>query len=402
MPRQWLAILVLAAVVVRIAAAVAIGNRFYFADETYYFDAAGRLLQGQGFGVAYRQAPAYPVLLAALSVALPTSVLSLRVAQGVLGGLGAAVVFAITERIAGRSPALTAAAIYALDPLLVVSAGLLYPETAAAVLLPLVVLAALRGSRDSLLGSTLVGILLGSTALLRPVALILVPVLAGWSALAAEVPVRRALAHLGVVLAGTLLVLAPWTYRNYRVQGQLAPIALAGTHMAPVPQEEVAREGLTLAILRKAWMDPAGLAGRTGRQFIQFWELAPTRLRTDDPAQRAALHQGEPRLRTDALVPSRFTRLRNLASTLASTVEFGLAFLGLILLWRTQRRAALLISTVTFAFALGYALFVAKLRYRIPVLPLVFVLAGIGAWRLGTAVAGALRGKARTGSSAGH
>jgi hypothetical protein len=34
---------------------------------------------------------------------------------------------------------------------------------------------------------------------------------------------------------------------------------------------------------------------------------------------------------------------------------------------------------VIVAFAAGYALFVAKLRYRMPVLPLVFVFTGAGA-----------------------
>jgi hypothetical protein len=270
----------------------------------------------------------------------------------------------------------------------VVSAGLLYPETAAAIFMAVLILAAVHEDRDALGLSLAVGVLLGAVALLRPVALVLVPVVAAWTALAAKVPVRRGLAHLGLVIAGTLLVLAPWTYRNYRLQGQLAPIARAGTHMAPVARADVAREGLTLAILRKAWTDPAGLAARTGRQFVQFWELVPTRLTTDDPERRVALHQTDPRLPTGALVAARH---RNLVSMITSAVEFGLALIGLILLWRTQRRAALLITTVTIAFALGYALFVAKLRYRIPVLPLVFVLAGIGAWRLGTALAGARR-----------
>jgi hypothetical protein len=36
------------------------------------------------------------------------------------------------------------------------------------------------------------------------------------------------------------------------------------------------------------------------------------------------------------------------------------------------------------------------LRYRIPVLPLVFVLAGVGAWNLGTAVAALLVGRTKT------
>ena len=67
---------------------------------------------------------------------------------------------------------------------------------------------------------------------------------------------------------------------------------------------------------------------------------------------------------------------------IASTLEFALALVGLVLLWRKRPSAAVLLTGVTLAFAFGYALFVAKLRYRIPILPLIFVLAGIGAWRL--------------------
>jgi CHASE2 domain-containing sensor protein len=84
---------------------------------------------------------------------------------------------------------------------------------------------------------------------------------------------------------------------------------------------------------------------------------------------------------------------------IASTVEFGLALFGLVFLWRTQRAAALLIGTVTITFALGYALFVAKLRYRIPVLPLVFVLAGVGAWKLGAPVIALLAGRIKAGAA---
>jgi 4-amino-4-deoxy-L-arabinose transferase-like glycosyltransferase len=388
-----LTVVVLVAAALRVVAAMAIGNRFQFADEAIYVDAAHRLLHGGGFGVGYQQAPGYPVFLAVLAAPLPATILALRLGQGVLAGLGSALVYALAAPLAGSRPALIAAAIYALDPLLVVSAGLLYPETAAALLLAIAILAAWRASRDSLGNSSLAGVLLGAVTLLRPVALVLVPVAAAWIAFAVDVSPRRAAAHLGLVLTGALLVLAPWTYRNYRVRGQLAPIAVAGTHTAPVTREDLAKDGLTVSMVKKAWTDPAAFAARTARQFVQFWELAPTRLKTDDPALRAALHQKDPRLPTGALVPP---GLRDLVSTLLSAVEFGLALVGLIILWRMRSREALLISLVTIAFALGYALFVAKLRYRIPVLPLVFVLAGVGAWKLATALAAVFTGTART------
>jgi 4-amino-4-deoxy-L-arabinose transferase-like glycosyltransferase len=259
--------------------------------------------------------------------------------SGPLAGLGSALVHALAAPLAGSRPALVAAAIYALDPLLGVSAGLLYPETAAALLLAIAILTAWRPGRDSFGNSSLAGVLLGAVALLRPVALVLVPVAAAWIAFAVDVSPRRAVAHLGLLLTGALLVLAPWTYRNYRVRGQLAPIAVAGTHTAPVTREDLASD---------AWTDPAAFAARTARQFVQFWELAPTRLKTDDPARRAALHQKDPRLPTGALAPP---GLRDLVSTLVSAVEFGLALVGLIILWRTRSREALLIILVTIAFA---------------------------------------------------
>jgi hypothetical protein len=305
--------------------------------------------------------------------------------QSTLAALGTVLVYILAERLAGRGPALAAAAIYAVDPLLVVSAGLLYPETAAAALLGTAILAAWWGGQGSLGYSGLSGVLLGSLVLVRPVALVLVPVVAVW--IAVQVPRRRAPAHLGMVTIATLLVLAPWSYRNYRVHGRLAPIAVAGVHTAPVAPQAVAENGLTLSLLKQAWNNPADFAARTVRQFFQFWELAPTRLTTDDPERRAALHQRDPRLSTDTLVPS---GARDLVSMIASTMEFGLALLGLVVLWRRRRAAALLIGAVSIAFGLGYALFVAKLRYRIPILPLVFVLSGVGAWKLGTAVAEAM------------
>jgi 4-amino-4-deoxy-L-arabinose transferase-like glycosyltransferase len=374
---RWLTAVILVAVVLRVAAAVAIGDRFHFADEAVYLDTARRLLHGEGFPPGYSQTPGYPLFLAMLSALLPDSVLAVRLAQGILAGLGSALVYALGERLAGRGPALLAAAIYAVDPLLVVTAGLLYAETVAALLVTIAVLAAWRAGTDSPRSSALAGAFMGILALVRPVGLALVPVVTVW--IAAKVPFKRAGLHMAVVVAATLLALAPWTYRNYRVHGRFTPIAEAGTHMAPVTPREIAEDGLTVSILRKLWKDPVGVAGRTTRQFVQFWELTPTRLATDDPKLRSTLRRNDSRLPTTALVAA---GPRDLVSMIASILEFALALVGLVLLWRKRPSAAVLITGVTVAFAFGYALFVAKLRYRIPILPLLFVLAGIGAWRL--------------------
>jgi len=91
-----------------------------------------------------------------------------------------------------------------------------------------------------------------------------------------------------------LIALLPWTYRSYRIHGQLMPVATAGTRSALVRQSEVARRGLTASILGTAWTEPGKFALRLGREFLNFWELYPTRLATDDPRLRRSMRARSP------------------------------------------------------------------------------------------------------------
>ena len=376
-PVKWGLPLFALALVTRIAASLATGGGFHFADEAIYVDAARRLSQGAGFSPDYQQAPGYPVFLMLLSLALPGQLLFLRVAQAAVTAVGTLLVFRLGDRMVGRPAAIAAGLVYALDPLLVVASGLLYPEATAAVLLPAITLIAMAAAeRDQVGRSALAGGLLGILALLRPVALVLPPVVGAWIALTSATRPARRVAHLGALAFAFLLVLAPWTVRDYRIHGQLVPPATAGTHTAPVTREEAAEEGLVRAITRWAWQHPGALVSRVTRQFGQFWELMPTRLKTDDPAQRERLHQRDSRLPVGPLFSN---RLRDLVSAASFSLELALALVGLIVVARTNRGPALLLLAVILAFAAGYALFVAKLRYRIPVLPLLFVFTGIGA-----------------------
>jgi hypothetical protein len=188
-------------------------------------------------------------------------------------------------------------------------------------------------------------------------------------------PARR-LAHFGALGLAFLLVLAPWVARNYRVHGQLIPVAAAGSQLPVVPQEDVVGRGLLVAMARWAGNDPAGFATRVARQFVQFWELTPTRMMTDDPVKREELHRQDPRLSVEPLFSR---RLRDQVSAGSFALELGLALVGLVVVARTRWRQALLPVAVILAFAAGYALFVAKLRYRIPILPLLFLFTGAGA-----------------------
>ena len=374
---RWIITLLLLALMSRVGAALAVGGGFHFSDEATYVDAARRLSDGGGFDVEYRNVPAYPVFLALLSLGLEVDLTFLRVAQGAVAAFGSVAVFALADRMFGQRVAIAAGLVYALDPLLVVSSALLYPETIAALLIPLVVFAALDAvARDALGRSALAGALLGILALLRPVALVLLPVVAGWTMLMVAAHPARRMAHLGALGLTFLLVLTPWSIRGIRVHGHLVPIATAGTQAAPAGGDESAGRGLVMSMVQWAWAEPGALVSRVSREFVKFWELAPTRLATDEPAKREEFHRRDPRLSVQPL----FSRgLRDRVSAASFGLELALALVGLVAAIRARWRLTLLPVALILTYAMGYALFVAKVRYRIPVLPLVFLLTGAGA-----------------------
>ncbi len=386
---RWMVMLVILALVARLGATLSLGGAFHFADEAIYVDAAQHLSNGGGFSHDYNNVPGYPVFLAMLSLGLSVGPTFLRVAQATVGALGTLAVFSLADRVFERRIAILAALIYALDPLVVISSALLYPETIASITVPLIALTAIEATeRDALGNSALTGALLGVLALLRPVALILPPVVAGWMLWASAARVGRRLAHLAVLALVFVLVLTPWTIRNISADRGMVPVATAGTQVAPVGQEDVARRGLIMSMLHRIWTDPRTLAERTGRQFIQFWELTPTRLVTDDPVKREELHQRDPRLPVQPLFPS---TLRNTVSGVSFGLELVLAMIGLVVAVRDRPRQTVLMVAILVAYAIGFALFVAKLRYRITVLPLLFTFSAVGAASLYSLVRGPFR-----------
>src|SRR5207247_2495885 len=75
-------------IVLRVGAAIALGDSLHFVDEAIYLDAARRLLSGEGLGAAYANVPAYPVILAVLAAPWPHRLLLVRCAQALVTGAG--------------------------------------------------------------------------------------------------------------------------------------------------------------------------------------------------------------------------------------------------------------------------------------------------------------------------
>jgi 4-amino-4-deoxy-L-arabinose transferase-like glycosyltransferase len=305
-------------------------------------------------------------------------------AQAAIAALGATVTYLLADRWVGRPAALGASTIYALDPLLVVSAGLLYPETTGALLLLCAALLLHDATRrDSVVLAAVTGSLFALLALVRPAALVLVPVGAVWLGLAPTIPPRRRALQVTVLMLACLVVLTPWTWRNYRIYGRLIPVSLVGTSAGGLSRSEIERQGLAGALLDRAAREPLALVSRMAIEFCHFWEFKPSRLLTDDPELREALHRQDPRLSVEPTAPR---RVRDIVSVVSFGAELLLAFIGLAVMWRSRRREAILLVALVLAYAFAHSLFVGRLRYRITVLPLLFIMAGAGSAALHAAV----------------
>jgi hypothetical protein len=123
---------------------------------------------------------------------------------------------------------------------------------------------------------------------------------------------------------------------------------------------------------------PELYAGHFRRSFVWFWELYPSRIRMSDQSYREKLHTKDPRIVTETIyTPNRFI---NAVSVLSTGPMFFFAFLGTaaMCLRRDMRRELTMLWVMVLSFAIGYAFFGGKMRYRIPVEPYLIILSAYG------------------------
>jgi len=208
-------------------------------DEREYLSLARSLASGRGFVYdeevktgpvdPFGRAPGYPAFLAlvggggAVTTAVPTSV---KVAQAFVGAIGVFLIGRIAYRLAGDRAAIAAASMAAVYPPLVWVAAYAYSEAvfwalglALALLFDRVLEAdARRGWRLALA----LGLLMGVAVLVRAATLVFVPLAFAWLLW------KRRPMLLAICGIGLLLVLGPWTVRNYAHHGRFVLVASDG------------------------------------------------------------------------------------------------------------------------------------------------------------------------------
>jgi 4-amino-4-deoxy-L-arabinose transferase-like glycosyltransferase len=398
-------------------------------DAAAYAAIAANLDRGEGFTVgasatqpSSNYSPGLPLLVAGLYEATGGVHERLaRVILAVIGTLSILFAYLLAHRLrrsmlfgcSGHQDAssgvegsatmagLIAAGAVAIYPALLEYQGMLMSEPLGATLLSGSVLALLwAAERDGWAGWLLPGVLLGATAMVRPEYLGVAALL---GALVFARGVRgdwqRTLAQAAILLAGVVLVVAPWTIRNAVALDRAVPIStgggqvlFAGTYLPSDGDPE--KVGAEVVARHPRLFDPADARRLQLEQILA--RLAAQRypnLETDQALSRMGREQlwddvSEEPLEFAGFVATKVGRTWShgprevMRAPLWEALHWALIGFGLIglcaLAWR-RRWEALVLATVLLSITALSALLVASPRRLLTMLPLLAALAGVGA-----------------------
>ncbi|HEX8649116.1 MAG TPA: glycosyltransferase family 39 protein [Thermoleophilaceae bacterium] len=197
-------------------------------DFFFFHTIANLIADGQGFIAPYtlqelgqveptaEHPPLWPLVLAAASEVGGNGLLSHRLVGVPFGVATVGLLGLIGRRLGGETAGLVVAAIAACHPLLIGADGSLMSETLYGMLVAAALLLALRMlERPRLPEAALLGATIGLAALTRGEALALLPLLVAPAAWVARRGTHGRLELAAVAVAGAVLVIAPWTIRNW-------------------------------------------------------------------------------------------------------------------------------------------------------------------------------------------
>jgi len=372
--RSWHLILELAlftlALVLRVGWVIHSERAPQYPDSQGYQAVAESLLCGQGFTIKgqtqHNRPPLYPLLWAAVWEVTPRELLALLLVQAGFSALSVLIVYRTVWRMTDSSRSgFAAGLIMALDPFQIFFCGLALSETLYLFLLVLAI------NRICAACPFTGGLVTGLAALTKAVGL---PHAAALGAAVLFDPgrtKRQPLIWLCSYLFGLVVTIAPWTYRNYLVYGELVPITIGSGFTLYESNNPLFSDG--------PW--PSGLAvppppprvfpieadryyASQARTFIaqnprEFLARAFRRQgRLFDPFPHATPYAGG----TYALV--------------SAVVMIPLYVLSLIGFLRLNRRSRLILGLPILATMAVHVFILGSVRYRLPLMPVFAMLAG--------------------------
>jgi dolichyl-phosphate-mannose-protein mannosyltransferase len=387
-----LAALTMAALLVRLAFLVLEPATPPVGDEHTWTDWARELVSPRVHYSPFRihlifYPPVYPYFLAALYGATGTFEAA-RWAQALIGAMLVAAVGLAGSRAFSPRVGLWAAAVAAFYPELVWFSVHFWSETVFTVLLWWGIERLLAADRLGGIGRAVAaGLLWGAAILTRETVLYFVPLAAVWLATRDR---GRARAQAAAFFVTALLIVAPWTYRNWVEFHAFVPVATAGGQnlfqgnaliprdvtyeMVDAVQGRVQQYRYAMRMGLQAIRDrqPWWIFEKLRDEMPRFWEA--------DSLVLVHLKRGA---KAYGVVPPTVAVAVALVVLVPYVGVLALFALGLVRL-RPTRPAVLLVGFLAY-YNLIHVVTHGFARYRLPIMPVVFLIAGLGwvAWRDG-------------------
>ncbi len=327
--------------------------------------------------------PLYPYFIG-VSFALGGSLAAVKVAQAFLGALLVPALGRLAAQVAGARAGLAVALLAAFYPELVWFSVHFWSETLFLVLLWWAFERLMHADRASSARATLAaGVLFGLAILTRETTLYFTPLAALWLLSGAPAAQRRAAAGRAALFAlSVLLCVAPWTWRNWVVHRAFIPVSTAGglnlwQGNAPLTRQEVydQYQAVSGLVAQYRHARAKGLEAIAARQPTWIFE----KLRDELPLFFEADSLALVHVRRGAY--GDVSRAATLAAACLVLTPYLLVLLACLVasarLPLDRRLGLLLVFLAYYTFihvaTHGFA------RYRLPAMPVLFVLAAAGA-----------------------
>ena len=223
---RWLALIVGLALVIR-CTWVLMFQTPPESDPAQYDGLAWRLANGEGFSKADGTPTAYwpvgyPAFLAMIYLLFGHSWLVAGIANAILGSAAVALTYRLAREVLSSSRSLVAAAVIALLPSHIVAfTSVLWSESLHSVLVLITLVVTCRTVRaPSWRNAVLLGFVIGVGLYVRPILLPFPLMLAVLLATREGLSIRKAIGLACMTMAVSLVVIAPWTVRNYVAMGE--------------------------------------------------------------------------------------------------------------------------------------------------------------------------------------
>ncbi|MDZ7725241.1 MAG: glycosyltransferase family 39 protein [candidate division KSB1 bacterium] len=220
------------ALIVRIAYVVQLEDQYYYYDTVHYDTAARHILSEQTFGPSlhyygeydhYALEAPFPIYLSFIYMIFGHSYLAVRLMNVLLSMIYLFILYQIARRFSKRV-AVWALMIASLFPFFIYIAGLLYVTQLFALLLLLIVYFFLQYMETGRISHlALAAFFYALTIATRPVLLPSIPLVLLWVFFARDIRFTVKMFRVSLLAIIILIVLTPWTYRNYKVFGVIAP-----------------------------------------------------------------------------------------------------------------------------------------------------------------------------------